>query len=292
MLHTLKKEYDCFGPWLLEINSQDEVPPLFREDFKYGDAVKFAFKIPVQIERRNTSPGSILYNSVVSLYENQIYIFNLVEKTVTTRVINFKDILMIQDIRNLLKGQLKIYIPGDKVIIEYNTISNSIISYVVNIIRQKYLQENEILYKLPHLDEVPVMVKMFNSLWSEIKRKEPVELLNYQYGREISPYKKSSLLKILPCNFKKALQDCIFSNSDRELIIISKVNNTRYSRLPDYSDMHTYIPFECIEDINIEENLEFLNLRNVTIHTDEHSVVFMIDEKLKIEEWVKIITKK
>lgn len=291
-MHTLKKEYDCFGPWLLEINNQDEVPPLFRDDFKYSDAVKFAFKIPVQIERRNTSPGSILYNSVVSLYENKIYVFNRVGKTVTTRVINLQDILMIQNIKNLLKGELKIYLPGDKVIIEYNTISDSIISYVINIIRQKYIQESEILYKLPHLDEVPVMVEMFNNLWNEIKRKESVELLNYQSGRAISPCKKMGLNKIFPRRFKKELQDCIFSNSEKELIIISRVNNTRYSRLPDYSDMHTYIPLQNIDDVNIEKNMEFLNLRNVKIHTNVHTVIFMIDEKLKIEEWVKIITKK
>lgn len=291
-MHTLKKEYDCFGPWLLEINSQDEVPPLFRDDFKFGDEVKFAFKIPVHIERRNASPGSILYDSVVSLYENQIYVFNHIGKTVTTRVIDFQEILMIQNIKNILKGELKIYIPGDKVVIEYNTVSNTIINHVIDLIRQKYTHSNEIIYKLPHLDEVPVMVEMFNSLWKEIKRKEPVELLNYQSGIAISPYRKSGLHKAFPRRYKMELQDCIFLNNEKELIIISRVNNTKYSRLADYSDMHTYIPFQYIEDINIEKNKEFLNLRNVTIHTDKHSVIFMIDEKLQIEEWVNKLAKK
>ena len=291
-MHTLKKEYDCFGPWLLEITNQDEVPPLFRDDFKYGDKVKYAFKVPVHIERRNTSPGSILYDSVVSLYENQIYVFNHIRNTVITRVIDFREILMIQNSRNLLRGELKIYIPGDKVVIEYNTISYTIINHVVDIIRQKYIQSKETLFELPHLDKVPVMIDVLNSLWREIKRKEPVELLDYQPDIKIFPYKKSVLQSVFSRRFQKELQACVFLNSEKELIIISRINNTKYSRIPDYSDMHTYIPFECIEDINIEKNLEYLNLRNVTIHTDQHSVVFMIDEKLRIEEWVNKITNK
>lgn len=288
-MNALRKEYDCFGPWLLEINNQEEVPPIFNDDYHYGDDVKFAFKIPVHVERRNTSPGSILYDSVISLNDDKIYIFNLVKTSVSARVIHYREILFIQNIKNLLKGELKIYISGEPIIIHYNTISSTVIDHVIELLRQKYTQENIKTYELPHLNEVPTMIPLFENLWNQIERKEQVAILNYQPVIKLSANKKSLLEKTFQWRYRMELQGNVFASNEKELIIISRINCTKYSRRADYSDMHTYIPFNHINDIKIEPNNEFDNLKNISIQVDNHVVVFKISKNLHVEEWVNLL---
>jgi len=55
-------EFDAFGPWILQVSTYDDVPPLFRTVANL-DGANLALKIPRRIDRRDANPD--LYDQLL-----------------------------------------------------------------------------------------------------------------------------------------------------------------------------------------------------------------------------------
>lgn len=58
-------EFDAFGPWIDEVRTADQVPPLYRAHPIDLEAARVVLKVPRPIERRNASPTMNLYDHLL-----------------------------------------------------------------------------------------------------------------------------------------------------------------------------------------------------------------------------------
>jgi hypothetical protein len=61
------EEYDAFGPWLLKVGRQEEVPAVFRSHPLDLAAAHLVLKVPRGIERRDATPDMHLYDQLLIL---------------------------------------------------------------------------------------------------------------------------------------------------------------------------------------------------------------------------------
>ncbi len=64
-----KSEYDRFGPWIDEVTTLEDVPPLYRDHPLDLERARLVLKVPRNIERINATPDMDLYDHLLILDE-------------------------------------------------------------------------------------------------------------------------------------------------------------------------------------------------------------------------------
>jgi hypothetical protein len=126
--YNSKSEYDAFGPWICELNNTNQLPPIFSTCYRKENNFLLLMEIPRDIERRNAKQGMDLYDYVIGMYEDYIYLLERKEHTVIESKIPYGEIEMVEDFRNLLYGKLTIFTAGRSIRIFYNTVGGDIIT--------------------------------------------------------------------------------------------------------------------------------------------------------------------
>ncbi len=67
MLIKSEKEYNGFGPWYVEIESDVDIPVHFMNHYNVDRDIVMAYKIPIGKERRTVRLGDTLYPKMISL---------------------------------------------------------------------------------------------------------------------------------------------------------------------------------------------------------------------------------
>lgn len=59
-----RREYDAFGPWVLEVTAEADRPPVFHDQKADFDGASLVIKFPIDRDRRDCRPGQVLYPAV------------------------------------------------------------------------------------------------------------------------------------------------------------------------------------------------------------------------------------
>ena len=138
-----RREYDRFGPWVLEISADDPVPPLFAPHCGLADEPILQVKVPRQIARRDAQPGTDLYDYLVTLYGDEMVVLERDGKGVRERTITYVDIKQLTVQEDLLRGRLHLGLPEAPLTLPFNTVSSEVITRVAGIIRERYRPSTE-----------------------------------------------------------------------------------------------------------------------------------------------------
>lgn len=138
-----RREYDRFGPWLLEISTDDPVPPIFAPHCGRADEPILQVKVPRQVARRDARPGMDLYDYMVTLYGDEMVVLERDGKEVRKRTIAYTDIRQLSVQEDLLRGRLRLGLPEAPLTLPFNTVSNEVIARVAGIIRERYRPSTE-----------------------------------------------------------------------------------------------------------------------------------------------------
>ena len=133
-----QREYDRFGPWVVEISDDDPVPPLFVSSITRSDPALLRVKIPRDIDRHATSPGADLYEAVVCLYEDDLVVHQRIGREVRTEACRYRDVQSLRVDHDLLLGRLQLSLPGHSFELRYSTVSSVLMTRLVELIRQRY----------------------------------------------------------------------------------------------------------------------------------------------------------
>ena len=108
-MDRLEKEYREFGPWILEIKTEDDVPDLFKNHYSFNDSVESAIKIPIPLDRRQAKKGMDFYKSIVSFNKDEVIILENTENGITNEHFSYSRIKAVKKMIDLLEAVLKIY---------------------------------------------------------------------------------------------------------------------------------------------------------------------------------------
>ena len=79
MTFERSSEWDAFGPWILPVTREEDVPRAFRS-YPFGfDERGRILKVPRNIERRDASPGMHLYDQMLITDRDRLTILTRVD---------------------------------------------------------------------------------------------------------------------------------------------------------------------------------------------------------------------
>ena len=255
MIDRLEKEYREFGPWILEIKSQEDVPDLFRRQYTFDSSVVCALKIPVPMDRRQAKKGMDFYRSVISFNRDEIQILEKSWTEINIKKISYINIRALKNMIDLLEAELTIYTEEENYSVRYSSVSEDIINNVIAIIRGRYLQNSESCRIMTEY-KGEITDQLFRNLINISGEKEHLIPVNFQ--KSVPARKENMKLKdYIMLNYRFELQSYIFMRTEKELVAVNRNKGIRKKREVDYSYNYTFIPFSNIESVEFIPDPEF-----------------------------------
>ncbi len=262
------KEYDSFGPWIYEIDEEHEMPAIFRKYYNENETPLILFKVPRNIERRNATPNTDLYDYLVGAYDEYLHIYKRSGQRVTRQKIYYNDISAVKDTHALLKGEFVLFTQNGPAIIEYNTVSEEIILKLIDIIEKKICVDSQRL----RMESIPVEYSedestidiLFFNLFGRLQSADPGRsLIAYQPAPHIQ---KTRVLRQRLKAEKLVLSKTAFIINEKELIVLERNIPVRKNIKAVYDYSYLYIPFQSIigaalNDFDDERYLLILRLK-------------------------------
>ncbi len=285
-MKDFKKEYDAFGPWILQIKSQEEIPRIFDAFIKYEDSSDF-YKIPRDITRREAKPGDALYRILIAFSKEQLIFLENDHNSVIKRSIPYHTIQSIQNRVDLLNGTLIIKSHNTEVKIPYNAVSSDLIIEVVFKLRLNYNKYFKITNNpLVEKDHSLPQNYFYKGILSKMRTKEEIFVLDAQETFEINKKENRWYDHLIDLYNPMIFQKIMFLTNNKELIIISRKNGIKRKRSSDYSHIHTYIPLKTIESIVGQKHETYESLYQISISFSSKKYTFYSKNKF-ISELLK-----
>lgn len=277
-MNSAEREYHRFGPWLLEIKAEIDLPRQYNDKKTLILSADFIFKVPVNRDRIQMRPGMLLYDYVVSIFADRVVIFNIVNDCLKESVILFKDIQYIIQGGELLRNYIQVVTNEKSYTINYHSVSHEITSKAMSMIRKG------ILYSAPKINIQLVQdVKLYQlSLFKYLKSKkvidETVKIVAYQTAKKVKLKCSEKRAKIINIFKRNKLHEILVVVNDKELIVVSSDIDHKKKETVDYSYRHIFISIEKMIDIKIRGNKIYDGVNDLTIIIGETSVSLEITE--------------
>jgi hypothetical protein len=131
-----RREYDAFGPWILEVPTEDLMPVRFRPLWADWQGGEFLYKIPVDRDRRAARPGDVLYDRIVAVKGDRLGLFTWEAGELRSRIVPLSDLVALRSSHILLRGEFTLFLQGgDEVTLVYNTVSRPLIEKLMDHLR-------------------------------------------------------------------------------------------------------------------------------------------------------------
>lgn len=140
-------EFDRFGPWIDEVATPDDVPPLYRDHPLDLPAATLVLKVPRDIPRRDATPDMDLYDHLLVLDAEGLTVLSRriatakrrgapVERGYDVRRVAHGEVAAIRDVVSLLDGRLSIHtLNGAALTLRYNGSARANITRLVTALR-------------------------------------------------------------------------------------------------------------------------------------------------------------
>jgi hypothetical protein len=239
----LEREAERFGPWVVELSDDDPPPRLFAPHLPTLDRPLLAVKIPRRIDRRQARPGMDLYDYVVAIYEEEMVVLRRVDSAVHSERWRITDLQDLRVTRNLLRGILRLGLPSCRYDLPYNTISDALMSRIVDHLRSRYRPAGR---GHPALQEPAVPDGMlsfyFMNLRIDERRRSSARLAAVQGPKPVTTRSRGGPWRLVRRVVDKRLLEALHFSDEVELKILTRGAPYAYRWQPVYGVETTCIP--------------------------------------------------
>lgn len=287
MIAESTKEYNAFGPWIIEISEEYPMPPLFVNYYREDKTPLMLIKVPRKIQRADATPDMNLYDYVIGAFDEYLYILKRVGDSVEERRVPYDGVIAIKNVISLLKGQLLLYMSDKTVTVDYNTVSEPIMMRLVNIIRERYKKEQRTLQIETISHEINSIEHLYSAIIDKYKAQDnQIRLVAYQPPSKFVPIyrgfkeKMKGLLKV-----RKVITSTAFISNDTELIVLQRDKRTRGRLQGDLTYTTLFSPFASIDKISGTTGTEDSKLNSMSISIKSEMFTFLYSNSgLQIRE--------
>jgi len=134
-------EFDAFGPWILQVQSQEDVPRLYRKHPLDLDTARLVLKVPRVISRRDANSDMDLYDHLVVAGATSLTVLSRRGDTYQSAEVPYARIAAVSTSVALLDGLLVAHdvegaaAAGVAVTFRYNGVSDDLVKQLVDILR-------------------------------------------------------------------------------------------------------------------------------------------------------------
>lgn len=276
------KEYDEFGPWILEINTIEDIPKLFIPYCSEIDDALLLIKIPRNIERRNANPNMDLYDYVLGVYEEYLIILKRDSKNIEVIEIKFKDVIAITNRMDLLLGIVTFYLSKKIISFNYSVVSGDIIRRLLKLIRERYAPNSNFIFEgLLDYNLIEDVDSLYINLLSQFAKPEDhFKVLAIQSSVKAIPIYTSigkKIMDLLNIYKENLLQNTMYLTNEKELLIVTRGKTFRRPKAINYTYDFTYIPISKIVNIRFDSISEYDNISPFFIEIQDHSFKYYFD---------------
>lgn len=264
-----KREYDRFGPWVTEIEGEDDVPDLFVPYYTERDTIDYAFKIPRQVERRNASAGQNLYNYVVFLRRDRVEVLHYNHDDVDVDSAPYDEVDAVRVLSDLLYGELSLYLERRTVSFSYNTVSEEIVERAVTMIRARCT--GGVNATVPD-DEVDPerLTHLYRGLVMRERKHMELGLVAFQPAADVEKRNPTFWDRTLDILRRPRLRAMIVMVSPSELVIYRGEPQVARFRRGNYGYAKLIVPFHAITATDTLDNPTYTGVEDLTVRTVGH----------------------
>jgi len=279
-MESIEHEYDHFGPWLLQVKSEADIPHQYFEHLDMINAAKYCFKIPVKEERRKLRPGMLLYNKLIVIEHERIVELSVIDHQVAIHAINFKDVQYITHRGDLLNCEISLTTTNNCMRIRYNLVSMDFASVVMRLFRDSINLSPEVEADVATPTQPHSELQIFTYFCITENEVNKPKILNYQPSLDLGFLKSNKLFQSLN---KYCLLDSMYMTNGVEFIIASRGQDIIQEHDTNYKFGHTFIPLKNIQEIFHEADDTFNELQRVTIELGYQQVQFSVAKTFLID---------
>ncbi|MEX2444762.1 MAG: hypothetical protein WD492_14245 [Alkalispirochaeta sp.] len=269
-----KREYDLFGPWVLEIESPDDVPETFVSDAPVTEETELAFKVPRRIERRNARPGDDLYDFLVTLDAQGVAVYRRTSNGVQPETVPYGRIVAVKTLYDLLHGELTLITDQETIGIPFNTVSEDVIHRAVEVIRG-HIRGESLAVPLATVDPEE-MVYLYRGLVHREQAYEAVEPVAYQSPQKIEKREPTVVDRLLDIVKRPTLRAMLVLVSGHELIVYrGEPPVARFGR-GHYGYSRTIVPRPFIGRVYADSESEYAQCAQLRIGIRETELTFLV----------------
>jgi hypothetical protein len=275
------REYDAFGPWVYEIHADDEIPKLFREFPLDLAAAAMTIKVPREIERRDANPEMDLYDVVLSLGPEQVTVLTRQGHRFDFRDIPYRDIQGIAESVDLLDGRLALIAEGGDVRVKYNASSNDVMTQLVGLIRERYVETPAAPPRGARSASVagpPDVERELQVLFRRVSHEGPMRIAGVQKRHVVLPVGGTYLDRAVARAWPTTLQSAIVALSATELQLLHRGRPFRTGFRPIHTLARTLVPLERISGIETAPNQRFADVVDVVVRVGHVTHSCTLDE--------------
>ena len=287
-MDLLQREYERFGPWVAPIEVAEDVPQQFLRHKELITTAEFAFKIPINVERRNLKPGMPLYHTVMAFTDDELLLFQRTGTDVHMTQIPYREIQYLQHVSHVLVGEILLGTAEQIHVLNFNPVEMEPIEKAIGIIRKNYLQQGTPL-DLDGIDENPEDNSLFyRNLIAQQFRDEDVRVIQYQPPVGLKKNPGKALPPNAPAD-EPVLQDSVFLTNGTELIAINRKKDIKLPEETDYGYRYTYVPTENILGFTLEPDETNDLLQNLSFVLKESRIVLPVGPEFSVEKLKSIL---
>jgi hypothetical protein len=292
-------EYDRFGPWIDEVETLDDMPPLYRDYPVDLEAAQLVLKVPRNIARRDATPDMDLYNHVLILEKASVTVLSRhtgeaqgstprSERGYDALVLAHDEIAAIRDVATLLDGRLTIATSkGVSITVRYNTASRAMISSLVDQLQAATKTQAPSTLGEALLSRAPKQAGSAESLG--IGRGEKLLVSEFMDARRsnsrLRPWAshgrkrvrprgeglKATLLRVTHALSPMTVHGAVFSTDGSALEIFSRKAWLVRESSADHSAARLVMPLSAIDSVEMRPHELYPEVTITTLHAGEWS---------------------
>jgi len=286
MSTKIEREYNAFGPWIIEFDEENLLPNLFIGFVDMNKKWDFLIKIPRIIERRVAKPGMNLYDFVIGIREGKMYVYERNNNEISQEIVILKDVFSIKIFDSLLLGELSLQLSDSIFKLEFNMVSEEIILKMVALIRKCYLTDQKIeLNSFVNEKEIEKLEFYYNTKWEHLKNEEEnIRIVGIQETKELSYNDQKIYKKLYYRITKKNLLSCLYVSNEKEFIVIKKGGEYSKSSKNDYVEILTFLPYFRIADVTFEKSKYTSEVKKMILNVANSKINFLFTKDNKYQK--------
>lgn len=266
-------EYDAFGPWIYEIDSEHPAPALFQPYLKQQTYLK-RLKIPRNIERRKATPDMELYDFVLEAGEKNIRILKREGVQVSERVIPYSELEYVRLSRIILNGNCTFSAGGKQTEVLFNAISFQLMQEFLRLIRDRYAaKERRALPAQPMTQPLPDV--LFVNLARDLQETgEHFSVMAFQPERQLVRLKKT----LVP--HRRIKSPAVMHMTDgRELLLVERQSPAFKAKQRELGYSYTFMPLEKLKNAEIKESAVYSNIEECHLKGEQGDFYFLAHQQ-------------
>lgn len=229
------KEYDAFGPWMLPIRTEQDMPKRFRTAYDLVKDADFLVKIPRSIDRREAYPGCDLYEAV---FAADLVGFTMMRANddgdgFSLREVAWDEVAAVRICNNLLKLDFVLLMrEGDELSIPCRAVSSDIVSRVAAFARQQVMQDDTLSFG--NVNEGEVFDDFFFNVMLADERRSGQFMMPIHFEEPGRPCRSAQ-------NRRRITTGTMVLISGGELVVVDRDSPMRRRFIAHYAYRKTYI---------------------------------------------------